>query len=607
MSVTAPESAPQRARLGAERWLFWAGLLAFFGAIAARQLGDFDLPWHIALGRAVAELRGIPKLDPLAFTHQRLTFLEPLSELPLYGLWKSGGALPLQLFGALVSTGVGCALFVQLQDRGPSAYLATGLALAGMNSWLVVRPATLSFFLIALTLALIEWHRQSDSLRTRRLIVWSWPLLALLWANVHGFAFIGVGLCVTYAAYGVGCRLARGRLGALLPERDAAGDNSALLAALLAGVAALANAAGPFARLGPSRLFSTNPAARYELERVTENALPSLDFFIHHEPLGPVLALCALLGLWLGTDRDAKRGRPSLFEVALVLLGLLGFVTMVRSVPLGVLLVTPVLASRWAALVPRTALTRWALATSSWLAAGVALLNPGMNLGVGFDETHFPERAVAFIRQHPLRGHMFNFSPFGGYLSLTLYPEQLVFMDGRLEHARDGGLVVRADDALRDPKVFGELERELDFQYAIISAREGEAMGGPLSRNSDWAMVHFDDVAAVYVRNPGPNAALAASGYQVLRHLTELGAVLQLASAGGGSAPLLLHDGKLAVAQDPYSPRAAFLLACGELAVRDQPGFSLALRRLATLAPGHPALAVLAARFRQLQALAPAP
>jgi hypothetical protein len=600
MSAAAPDADPQPARLGVERWLFWAGMLAFFGAVAARKLGDFDLPWHIALGRAVAELRGIPRVDPLAFTHQRITFLEPLSELPLYWLWKSGGALPLQLFGAVFSAGVGWALFAQLKDRGPIAYLAAGLALAGMNSWMVVRPATMSFFLIALTLALIQWHKGTELPRTRRLIEWSWPPLMLLWANVHGFAFIGVGLCVVYSVYRVCCRLARGRLGALLPENDA-GDNSALLCALLAGVAALANAAGPVARLGPNRLFSTSPVARYGLERVTESALPSFDFFVHHEPLGPFLVLFALLGLWLGADRDGKRGWPSLFEITLVLLGIVGFVTMVRSVPLGVLLVTPVLASRWAALLPLTMLTRWALATSSWLAAGVALLNPGMNLGVGFDATHFPERAVAFIQRHPLRGNMFNFSPFGGYLSLMLYPEQRVFMDGRLEHARDGNLVVRADDALRDPKAFAELEREFDFQYAVLSAREGEATGIPISRDNRWTMVHFDDVAAVYVRSPGPNAALAASGYQVLRHLFDLGAVLELASAGNGSAPLLRHDGQLAVAQDPYSPRAAFLLACGQLAVRDQSGFALALKRLATLAPGHPALGVLAARFRQLQ------
>jgi hypothetical protein len=271
-------------------------------------------------------------------------------------------------------------------------------------------------------------------------------------------------------------------------------------------------------------------------------------------------------------------------------------------------LVTPVLASRWAAFLPQTALTRWALAMSSWLAAGVALLNPGMNLGIGFDPTHFPERAVSFIQHRQLRGQMFNFSPFGGYLSLMLYPERLVFMDGRLDHARDGNLVVRADNALRDSKAFAELEREYDFQYAVLSAREGEATGIPIARDNRWTMVHFDDVSSVYVRCPGPNAALAASGYQVVRHLSDLGTLLQLASVGDASAPLLMHDGQLAVQQDPYSPRAAFLLACGELAVRDASGFGLALQRLATLAPGHPALGVLAVRFRQLQTtLTPAP
>jgi hypothetical protein len=84
------------------------------------------------------------------------------------------------------------------------------------------------------------------------------------------------------------------------------------------------------------------------------------------------------------------------------------------------------------------------------------------------------------------------------------------------------------------------------------------------------------------------------------RPLRSVGAV------AAGLAPLL-HDGRLAVTQDPYSPRAAFLLACGEPAVRDPAGFALALQCLATLSPGHPALAMLAARFRLLQtSVAPA-
>ncbi len=257
---------------------------------------------------------------------------------------------------------------------------------------------------------------------------------------------------------------------------------------------------------------------------------------------------------------------------------------------------------RLGALLTATTITRWALATSPYLAAGYALLNPTMNLGVGFDATHFPEHACEYIVSSDVRGNMFNFSPFGGYLAMKLGPERKVFMDGRLYHARDASLVVRADEANTSAAAFRDLVGEFDMQYAVTSAREGEPFGSPLARSQDWALVHFDDVAAVYVRRQGPNAALADKGYQLLRHLTALGDVLNLASQGGPAARSLQHDGLLAVAQDPNSARAAFLLACGELALRNQPGFLRALQRLSALAPQHPAIRLLSARFQRLNA-----
>ncbi len=228
-----------------------AGLLAFGAVIALRELGDFDLPWHIALGRAVVRLRAIPKLDPLAYTHQPLRFIEPLSEIPLYALWQAGGALALQIAGGALAAGIGYVLFRPLCDRGPFAYAVTALALAAINSWLVVRPATLSFLLIAIMLGLIELHRQTRSENIRRRVLWSWPPLLLFWANAHGFAFIGAGLCLTYAAYRGCCWAARGRIGALLPEVDGRDAGSTALAAGIGSLAAVLNAAGPIARLGP--------------------------------------------------------------------------------------------------------------------------------------------------------------------------------------------------------------------------------------------------------------------------------------------------------------------------------------------------------------------
>jgi hypothetical protein len=577
---------------------FLLGLLAFGVAISLRQLGDFDLPWHIALGRAVATLRAIPALDPLAYTHQRQTFIEPFSEVPLYLLWKSGGAIALQIAGGVVSAGIGYLLFRPLQGRGPLAYVVVALALAAMNSWLIVRPATLSFWLIALLLASIELHRHGP-LHIQRRVLWSWPFLLLFWASAHAFAFIGAGLCLTYAAYRGCCWAARGRLGPLLPSADGSDALATALSALLAAGAAPLNAALGFTRLFPSR-FSSDPAESYQFARITENALPSFDFYVHHEPLGPLLLLLALGALLVGRDRAGKRATPSAFDIALVSLGVVGLVWMVRAVPLSVLMLAPVVGRRFAGALTATRLTRWALATTPCLAAGYALLNPAMNLGFGFDATHFPERATAFIERHDVRGHMFNFSPFGGYLALELGPEREVFMDGRLDHARDARLVVRADQASSSDRAFQALVAEFDMQYAVLSAREGERDGVPVARSPEWALVHFDDVAAVYVRVPGPNAALARHGYQVLRHLSDFGAVLQLAAQGGSAAPLLQHDGQLAVAQDPTSARAAFFAACGELAARNQSGFLSALQRLSVLSPGNAAIQLLMTTWKRV-------
>ena len=203
-----------------------------------------------------------------------------------------------------------------------------------------------------------------------------------------------------------------------------------------------------------------------------------------------------------------------------MLLGLAGLTWMVRTVPLALLFMTPVIANRLGPVVGATSLIRWALAGTVWLSAGFAIVHVDTGLGVGFEPTSFPEGAVQWIERSRPQGHMWNFSPFGGYLSLRLYPDPLVFADGRNQHARDQSLVLRTWLSMSDDTAFDALVTEYDMQFAVIGAREGQSFGAPLARSSRWAMVYFDDVAAVYVRTDGPNAQLASAGYRVLRHLT---------------------------------------------------------------------------------------
>ena len=99
------------------------------------------------------------------------------------------------------------------------------------------------------------------------------------------------------------------------------------------------------------------------------------------------------------------------------------------------------------------------------------------------------------------------------------------------------------------------------MQYAVMSARDSDSFGIPLARSRDWALVHLDDVAAVYVRRQGPNAALAGAGYQMFRHLNNPSALLNLALQGGSAARPLQHDGQLAAA--PESEQRACRLLLG--------------------------------------------
>jgi hypothetical protein len=191
---------------------------------------------------------------------------------------------------------------------------------------------------------------------------------------------------------------------------------------------------------------------------------------------------------------------------------------------------------------------------------------------------------------------MWNFLPYGGWLAWRLHPRYQVLIDGRTGWQHDPALVARVRESELDAAAFEALAADLEVQWAVTRATEGEAHGLGVARSGAFVMVHLDDISAVYVRREGPNAGLAASGYRVLRHLTDPAQWFEAARRGTGAEDLA-HDGALALEQDPESPRAAFFAACGAFATRDRPRFDDSVAVLERLAPGHPALGLLRAAW----------
>jgi hypothetical protein len=172
-------------RLLRTRNIFLAVILLGIFGMAARNVTDPDVWWHLKTGQFIAEHGSVPRTDPFSYTRAGQPWVahEWLSELFLYELQSTTGSTGLILtFAAIV-----CATFFLLYLRcGPAAY-AAGAAML-IAAWATaplwgVRPQIISLLLTSLWLLILE---QSE--RDPKVLWWTLPL-TLVWVNLHaGFA-----------------------------------------------------------------------------------------------------------------------------------------------------------------------------------------------------------------------------------------------------------------------------------------------------------------------------------------------------------------------------------------------------------------------------------
>jgi len=259
-------------------------------------------------------------------------------------------------------------------------------------------------------------------------------------------------------------------------------------------------------------------------------------------------------------------------------------------IPVAIVLVTPWVARRLASVIPPTRLMHASTGLLLFLVAPVSVVLNPTRVGVGWEASHFPEGAVQFVERTPLRGRMYNFLDFGGYLTWRLHPAHLVLIDGRTGWVHDPAFTARYHASLRRPEAFASLTGDFALEWALVRAKPGEILAGPLATSRDWTMVYLDEMSAVYVRRGGVNAPLAPSGYRALRHVTAPAAALDAVLAGRVEPEALSHDARLAIGQAPGDPRAWFFEAAAAIATDDSERWRRAREQLNALVPGHPLL-----------------
>lgn len=496
---------------------FVAVLFLGLFALAARNVTDPDVWWHLRTGQYIAEYKSVPHTDPFSFTRGGAPWVahEWLTDLLLYcTLRHIGWGGLILLFAAIL-----CAAFFLLYLRCGSTPYVAGIATlvaawATMPVW-GVRPQVVSLLLTSLWLLILERSETNP-----RLLWWTVPL-TLLWVNLHGGFAVGLALSALFIA-GESLQFVLG-----YSSRSAPRMRKAAFVLLLDLLLVPLNPNG-------LRMFS------YPIETLRSAAMQSYlaewaSPNFHHAEYWPFLFLILVAFAALAWSRRLVRPRETILLVASFYAGLVS----IRVMPLFVLIAVPTISRRMGRPYSDRRDSDWP--NSDWRngdwpnkdsrrqrpqsvlhATFNAAIILGMVLFAGIqaanlihfqpqaERNQFPERAVAFLQAHPVSGQIFNHYDWGGYLIWKLYPSTRVFIDGRADlysgqyprpSAEQGQRLGQLLDQFAHAYQFqGDWRRTLEqWNVNTVLVPPNSALATGLRSASGWT-ISYEDSEAIILR-----------------------------------------------------------------------------------------------------------
>ncbi len=497
---------------GLHRYTLLAGLLlAFAGLLPFIAPTDFDIWWHLRTGQLIVE-SGIPYYNDYSFTalgHPWVVY-EWLSELIIYLLQQAFGYVGLVLLFGAVQVGSGVLVYRLLRFKGAGRFLALMLLLLffifAAPTWGVRPQIIAALFLAAYYLILLRYRRDPTRVRT----LWLLPLLTVLWANMHGTYVTGLALVALFVV-GEAANNFIYRPPQPTPLRP-------LLLTLIGCLAA--SLLNPyFINLWLLPLGYISTGGHNPLYYVDE--WKPLDF---HDYGNLLLAGSFILLMLAGITRHVSQAQrqgwriplhryvdltDALLVAAFTVQALQGAYT----TPLYGVIVLPILAQGLVRTLPLLSRrndvpppplegrVNWLLgAVGSALLATLIIASPQAQVGPQprLDSSiPYPVGAAEYISKLP-NVRMYNDFGWGGYFIYRLYPQQRVFIDGRVDVYR--GPVFEDFITVQNVGV-GWREILTRYRVNLVVIQGGSVLDYALAHESGWRLTFHDSVAVVYQKN----------------------------------------------------------------------------------------------------------
>ncbi len=553
--LPAPTSSERRWDLSPRRTGLLVLVLLFLATIPMlTKVFTSDFGTHLAIGREIIQTRSVPEKEFLNYPSlgMHLPNGEWGFQALLYLVYAAGGIYAVSFLCWSVVFGIYLLLHRSMTLRGANPFLAV-FAIVAFSGFLRIRiqprPEIFTYLFIALTIFLFTEYYFGE----RKRLVYLFPPLLLVWANMHPSYLIAFVLCGAFFADGLARaawkkELQWGRLKTWVFPPVLAGG----LALLLCGL----NPHGYSAILTPLHLLSRGEGGggggSSILMSISElTPVKGTGMYLYFKAAAGFAAVSLLLGLF--------GHQVYVLDLLFFAIAFKGAWSSARAVSMMGLFLSPGVSLHLTGFWERTG--DWFASKRSpdrmepargkgkrketkkerrkgrkdrtapappppeplrvrlpWgrvavlAAILVTLVSFGavtlsfsfsqLQYGVGMTEHKFSFAAAEFLRKNPVSGKMFNFFDIGGFLDWQLYPQALTFIDGRTynpavfqDHQQVTGAIRGWEDTLR----------KYGITYLVLKSIDSSGLVLPvvpaLSRSPDWSLVFADGLFLVFVKN----------------------------------------------------------------------------------------------------------
>lgn len=511
--------------------VFFFGLLIIYGS---REVADLDLWLHLKTGEVIVRAGSAPLYDIFSYTlnHKSWVNHEWFFQVLVYishNLASFDGIILLQNI-VIIATFLLLLLFALNKKNHVYVFTILYLTLQTVAYRFTIRPDIFSLFFLALYLSVIQ-----KFVSGKRTALWLLPLTQVLWVNIHGFAFTGPAVILTYLCGELIKRSARlpydWKNVNLLTDRQLRQLFVVFLLSLLAffiNPAGLNGAAYPLSVLG-----SISGKGKMVFQYIQELAKPitfknifsSNDFSVYKFFI--LISLFSfrmnlkkinisdliLWALFLGFSLLAIRNVAYFSIVAAFMI----FVNIQGAEKQG----KEFILKRSGPSLKTALFYAMAVFLFYYPFKGVQVYLKGARYNFddytqksflwGISEDRYPKKAVDFLLSHKFPEIMFNDFNSGSYLIGRAYPKRRVFIDGRTE--------LYGPDFFSNYIAVGEgkkdaIEKTIK-KYALkgffLTCNPRDVNNGLLkylAYSAKWKTVYFDESAIIFLEDNKENAEL---------------------------------------------------------------------------------------------------